>query len=75
MEKEEKFVIRPYLKEALAVKYHPDMQPKAAMRKMRRWINLNPELKRKLTEAQMGIRPHYYTSRQVAILVEFLGEP
>jgi hypothetical protein len=75
MEREEKFVIRPYLKEELAVKYHPHMQPKAAMGKMRRWINMNPELKRRLTEAQIGIRPHSYTPRQVSILVEFLGEP
>jgi hypothetical protein len=73
--KEHEFIIKPYLKEDLAMMYHPQMQPKAAMAKMRRWINLNPELKRRVQEAQISVQTHHYTSRQIAVLVEFLGEP
>jgi hypothetical protein len=75
MEIEQDFTIRPYLKAELAMMYHPQMTQKAAMEKMRRWINLNPELKRRVTEMQVSVQTHHYTSRQVAVLVEFLGEP
>jgi hypothetical protein len=75
MEKEPEFEIKVYLKEELAVMYHPHMEPKAAMKKMRQWINLNPELKKRMKEAQLCAQMHWYTPKQVAILVEFLGEP
>jgi hypothetical protein len=75
IKEEEKFVIRSYYKEELAVKYHPGIKPKSAMDKMRRWISMNPELNRKMIEAQICAQSHSYTPRQVAILVEFLGEP
>jgi hypothetical protein len=75
MEQEQRFIIRPYLKEELATMYHPQMEPKSAMGKMRRWINLNPELKRKMNETQLCAQMRRYTSRQVAILIDFLGEP
>lgn len=52
-QEEREFVIKPYPKEKLATMYHPQLCPKAAVGKMRRWINLNPELKRKMEEARV----------------------
>ncbi len=75
MEKEPKFGIRGYQKSELAQMYHPNVKATSAMRKMNRWINRNKELKRRLSEVQVSLMNHKYTSREVAILVEFLGEP
>lgn len=75
MKEEPKFVIKSYLKADLALMYHPSMTQRGAMTKMRRWINLNSELKKRMTEAQVSALTHQYTPRQVAILAEFLGEP
>lgn len=75
MEKEVKFVIRGYHKADLALMYHPNMSATAAMGKMRRWINRNARLKEKLLEVQISALNHTYTPKEVAILVEFLGEP
>ena len=75
MEEEHKFIIKSYHKGDLALMYHPCMTQAAAMGKMRRWINLNPDFKKRMKEAEISPLTHRYTSRQVAILVEFLGEP
>jgi len=75
MEEESKFIIRSYHKIDLAQMYSPDVKADSAARKMRRWINRNAELKRRLEEIQINALNHTYTPRQVAILVEFLGEP
>ena len=75
MEEESKFIIRSYHKIDLAQMYSPGVKADSAARKMRRWINRNAELKRRLEEVQINALNHTYTPRQVAILVEFLGEP
>ena len=41
---EEPFIIRSYRKSELAHLYNPDMPLVPAMRKMRYWIQRNPEL-------------------------------
>lgn len=75
MREESVFSIRAYHKSDLALLYHPGMCGRSAMNKMRRWINRNSELKRRMKEAEVSPLTHQYTPRQVAILVEFLGEP
>jgi len=75
MEENLKFVVKGYYKADLALMYHPGMSARCAMGKMRRWINRNTELKRKMLEAQVSALNHKYTPKEVAILVEFLGEP
>ena len=75
MEEEKIFVIKGYHKADLARMYHPDLSAHAAMGKMRRWINRNAELKRRMQEVQVSVLNHTYTPKEVAILVEFLGEP
>lgn len=73
--KEKEFVIRTYLKSELASLYHPYMSAESAMRKMRRWINYNPELKAQMEALSTSRTDHQYTPRQVGLLVKYLGEP
>ena len=68
---EEPFIIRSYRKSELAHLYNPDMPLVPAMRKMRYWIQRNPEMYRS-GEARGD---HRYTRRQVRLIVETLGEP
>lgn len=75
MEEESIFTVKSYHKADLALMYHPGLSATAAMGKMRRWINRNAELKRKMGEVQVSVLNHTYTPKEVAILVEFLGEP
>jgi len=67
--------IRPYSKSELAQAYAPDICPRAALNRLLLWIKTN----RRLTEAlaQTDYRPaqRIFTSRQVALIFEFLGEP
>lgn len=72
---EEPFVIRSYPKSELAHLYNPEMPIAAAMRKMRYWIQRNPELYDVLYRAGEARGDHRYTRRQVRMIVEVLGEP
>ena len=57
--------IRPYSKSELAQAYAPEITSQAALNRLAAWIRLN----RPLTEALL------FTSRQVALIFEYLGEP
>lgn len=74
MEKE-KFVIRTYFKTDLAALYHPGMSTEGALRKMRRWINRQPELKAQMEALQLSPTDRQWTPRQVHLIVKFLGLP
>ena len=72
---EEKFTIRTYEKAELAHLYNPHMPIVSAMRKLRAWIRHNERLAAALAEAGENKRDHSYTPRQVALIVDVLGEP
>lgn len=72
---EEPFIIRSYTKAELAHLYNPDMPVAVAMRKMRYWIQRNPELYNAMYQAGEARGDHRYTRRQVRLIVETLGEP
>ena len=56
--------------------YHnPDMPLVPAMRKMRYWIQRNPELYEAMYRSGEARGDHRYTRRQVRLIVETLGEP
>ena len=59
------FIPRSYSKSELAILYSPSITPKAAVRKLNRWI------------AFTGMLPNAkcYTPIQVHVIVEALGEP
>ena len=72
---EEPFIIRSYGKAELAHLYNPEMPVAAAMRKMRYWIQRNPELYKAMYQAGEARGDHRYTHRQVRLIVGILREP
>jgi hypothetical protein len=63
--------IRPYGRIELAERYFPRLTPKSAWRKLKGWMDFNPELRQILRESNLRT----FTSNQVAKIVEMLGEP
>ena len=56
--------IRPYYKSELAQAYAPDICPNAALNRLALWIKTNYRTTQRM-----------FTSRQVALIFEYLGEP
>lgn len=69
------FIIRSYSKSELAMLYSPYITPKAAVRKLNRWIAIKPGLTERLCQAGVLPNAKCYTPFQVYIIVEALGEP
>lgn len=69
------FSFRAYGRTELAQVYCPQLSPGAAWQKLSLWIHLYPELTERLKA--IGYSPHQrvFTPRQVAMIVEALGEP
>ncbi len=69
------FRFRAYGRTELAQAYNPHLSPGAAWQKLSLWIRLYPELTERLKA--IGYSPHQrvFTPRQVAMIVEALGEP
>ena len=67
--------IQTYSKFALSCAYFPGINSDAAIHRLWRWIKQNTGLCEAL--AQTGYRPtqHHYTSRQTALIFDYLGEP
>lgn len=63
-------------KSELAQAYFPQIENEGvARRNLIRWIERNPELTQRLTEAGYSKRQRYYTPLQVSIIYEILGTP
>ena len=76
MEKEEReWRIRPYYKSELAKAYAPDICPGAALNRLATWIKTNKQLSEALRQTDYRTKQHMFTSRQVALIFEHLGEP
>ena len=58
-----------------AMLYFPDRRPETAYRGLSRWIRDCRGLKQKLTAAGWAPFQKVYTPKQVACLIEHLGEP
>ncbi|MBQ8502099.1 MAG: DUF4248 domain-containing protein [Bacteroides sp.] len=69
------FEIRSYGKRELAALYSPHLHPLTALKKMNRWIALNPELHRRMYSGREGRNDQFYSRRQVVLLVEYLDAP
>ena len=67
---DETFTIRAYGKSELAMMYFPNSIKETAMKKMKYWLNLNPNLRN-----LKPLRAKFYTPKQVQLIVEELGEP
>ena len=76
MEKEEReWRIRPYYKSELAQAYVPDISLGAALNRLASWIRTNTQLSEALKQTNYRVTQRMFTSRQVALIFEYLGEP
>lgn len=66
-----------YTKFQLALQYFPDSidKPDNAVHRLRAWILRNKKLCQALDETGKWRKDKTFTSRQVAIILEFLGDP
>ena len=65
--------IRSYGRSELAQLYFPLLQPVNAWRCLQRWITLNHELSKQLTELGYSPRQRIFTSAQVGLLFIIWG--
>lgn len=67
--------IVPMSKQELAQMYAPDLTPRAAVNRLAKWIKINPALVKALEAAGYVKQSKIFTSKQVKIIMEYLGEP
>ena len=67
--------IRPYFKSELAQAYAPDITTGAALNRLAQWIKTNSHLTEALKQTDYRTSQRMFTSRQVALIFEYLGEP
>ena len=72
---EMEYRIRPYYKIELAQAYAPDISPGAALNRLALWIKTNSRLTEELRKTDYRVTQRMFTSRQVALIFEYLGEP
>ena len=73
MEKE--YRIRPYYKSELAEAYAPFLTTHSALNRLALWIDLNAPLSEALAQTGYRRTQRIFTSRQAALIFEYLGEP
>ena len=67
--------IQPYSKSELARAYAPDITQQAALNRLAAWIRINHPLSDALRETGYYTNQRVFTSRQVSLIFEYLGEP
>ena len=67
--------IRPYYKSELAQAYAPDICQGAALNRLALWIRTNKQLAEALRATDYRTTQRMFTSKQVALIFEYLGEP
>lgn len=67
----------PYTKYQVALQYFPDSidRPDSAVHRLRNWIIKNRKLCKELKKAGYRPRDKVFTSRQLALIYEYLGDP
>ena len=67
--------VRPYSKSELAVVYAPEIGYHSALNRFSHWIRTNIALYTELQKTGYKNSQQILTSRQVALVFEYLGEP
>ena len=67
--------IRPYYKCELAQAYAPCICQRAALNRLSTWIKTNKQLSEALRQTDYRPTQRMFTSKQVALIFEHLGEP
>lgn len=69
------FKIKNYTKKELALMFFPDSEPRAAVRHLMSWIKRNKAISDYLAENGHNPFSKYFTSREVGVIIDNLGEP
>ena len=72
---EKEFRIRTYGKSELAMLYRPDLKEGNARRTLYNWMKRNEKLMAALDAVGYDPKRRTLTPREVAIIVDFIGEP
>lgn len=67
--------IKSYTKKELALAYAPCLSMSGALNRLASWINGNSELSSALLRSGYQTRQRVFTSYQVRLIFEYLGEP
>ena len=67
--------IRPYYKGELAQAYAPNLSTGSAVNRLVYWIKKNTQLSEALAQTGYQHNQRLFTSKQVALIFEYLGEP
>ena len=69
------FVIKNYTKAELAMMFFPDSQPRTAVRHLMSWIKRNRAISKYFEEHEHNPFSKFFTSREVRVIIDNLGEP
>ena len=67
--------VRPMSKSEIAMAYAPNLTPQAAVNRLMTWISHNPELTDQLLRSGYRKQQKLFTSFQVRLIFDYLGEP
>lgn len=67
--------VRPMSKSELAMAYAPTLTPQSAVNRLMDWIRHNPELSAALLRTGYRKSQKLFTSLQVRLIFDYLGEP
>ena len=67
--------VRPMSKSELAMAYAPHLTPQGAVNRLMDWIHHNPELTDMLLRSGYRNVQKLFTSYQVRLIFDYLGEP
>ena len=66
---------RTITKQELALLYFPNSAPRTAVNHLRQWIIRCTPLREALEQAHSRPADKYFTTRQMSLIFQFLGEP
>ena len=77
MKKDDLTPLRPHAmsKCELAMAYAPDVTPHSAVKRLMKWLSINPSLMAALRATHYYRNQKIFTARQVEIILDHLGEP
>ena len=67
--------IKAYTKSEFAMLYFPDCDPHVARVRMSSWIRRCTELQKRIEACRSSKFAKYYTAKEVALILEYLGSP
>jgi len=69
------FQIRSYSKQELAMLYFPDSDPHTAVNRLMSWVKRCKPLRDALAACHGSKYSKFFTTREIKLIIEYLGEP